>query len=216
MALSDIIGRLLEPLLRRIKEALGPFGKIFDILSKFWNNLTHVRENIQKLVDSIKGEIDAFRNFKEDVSFRTRVINLPKAIDRTQEFLQTIRSGWDSIVELWKELHTKLEPAGNPTEEAEQAIQDIEQSGFKDIIKKFPKLLKGAEKVLGFVVIIADALESILTVIEDLQKIVDTVKAIREEIETGSTIFLQNKNARKTLKLKAGGSIRIRVGSLHS
>lgn len=216
MALSDIIGRLLEPILRRIKEALGPFGKIFEIIGRFWTNLTHVRQNIQKLVDSIKGEIDAFKNFKEDISFRTRVINLPKAIDKTQEFIQQIRSGWDAIVDLWKELHAKLEPAGNPTEEAEQAIKDIQQSGFKDILEKFPKLLKGAEKVLGFVVIVADALESILNAIDDLQRIVDTVKALREEIETGSTIFLNNKNPRRTVKLKDGGSIRIRVGNLHS
>jgi len=208
---------LLQPLLNKVKAALGPFGRMFDILGSAWQRTVDLKTNVTKLVNSILAEIAAWRNFKEDIAFRTRVINLPNAIDKTQEFLAQIRSGWDAIVALWNDLRGKLDlGGGNPTEEAEQAIKDIENSGFRDFFAKFPNLLKGAEKVLGFVVILGDALTSLLDAIDDLQRIVDTVKAIREEVETGSTIFLQNKNPRRTLKLADGGSIKIRVGNLHS
>jgi hypothetical protein len=84
------------------------------------------------------------------------------------------------------------------------------------LLEKFPRLAKGLEKVLGFVALLADALESISSGIDDLQAILDTITAIREEVETGSTVFLQQKNSRKSLALRDGGSIKIRVGNLHS
>jgi hypothetical protein len=216
VALSDIIFRLAEPILAKIKEALGPFGKLFDLLGKFWQNLTNLFADIQTLVSSILSEIAAWKSFKESLSFRTRVINVKSAIDKTEEFWQQIVAAKDSVIDLWKQLRGKFETTGNPTEEAEQAIADIEGSGFKTILEKFPKLVKGAEKVLGFVAIVADALESIIAGVHDLQAIVDVLKGIREEIETGSTVFLQQKNARKIVKLDDGTSMKIRVGNLHS
>lgn len=216
MGFKEFLLRLLQPLIDKLKEALGPFGKIFAIVNKFWTRLTSLRQNVQKLVDTILGEIRAWKGFKEDIAFRTRVINLPKAIDKTKEFIDQLRSAWDAVIELWTDLKGKLEFGGNPTEEAEAAIKDLEASGFKDILSKFPRLLKGAEKVLGFVAIVADALSSILAAIDDLQRIADAVKALREEIETGSTVFLNNRNPRKTIKLADGGSMKIRVGNLHS
>jgi hypothetical protein len=216
VALSDIISRLVDPILDKIKEALGPFGKIFELLGKFWTNLTHLFTDIQNLVDSILFEIQAWRSFKESLSFRTRVINVKSAIEKTEEFWREIVRAKDAVIDLWKQLRGKLETTGNPAEEAEEAIADIEGSGFKTILEKFPKLLKGAEKVLGFVAIVADALESIISAVADLQAIVNVLKDIREEIETGATIFLSQKNARRTVTLTDGTTMKIRTGNLHS
>jgi hypothetical protein len=216
VALSDIISRLLDPILAKLKEALGPFGKLFDLLGKFWTNLSNLFGDIQKLVDSILFEIRAWRTFKESLSFRTRVINVKSAIDKTEEFWRQIVAAKDAVIDLWQQLKSKVEFGGNPTEEAEAAVKDIEASGFKTILEKFPRLLKGAEKALGFVAIVADALESIISAIHDLQAIVDVLKAIREEIETGSTVFLSQTNRRKTVTLSDGTTMKIRVGNLHS
>jgi hypothetical protein len=216
VALSDIVSQLLDPILAKLKQALGPFGKLFDLLGKFWKNLTSLFDDIQRLVSSILFEIQAWKTFKQSLSFRTRVINVKSAIDKTEEFWQQIVAAKDSVIDLWKQLRGKFETTGNPTEEAEQAIADIEGSGFKTILEKFPKLLKGAEKVLGFVAIVADALESIIAGVHDLQAIVDVLKGIREEIETGSTVFLSQTNRRKTVTLSDGTTMKIRVGNLHS
>jgi hypothetical protein len=216
VALSDIVGRLLDPILAKLKEALGPFGKLFDLLGKFWTNLSNLFGDIQKLVDSILFEIRAWRTFKESLSFRTRVINVKSAIDKTEEFWRQIVAAKDAVIDLWQQLKSKVEFGGNPTEEAEAAVKDIEASGFKTILEKFPRLLKGAEKALGFVAIVADALESIISAVHDLQAIVDVLKSIREEIETGSTVFLSQTNRRKTVTLSDGTTMKIRVGNLHS
>jgi hypothetical protein len=216
VALSDIVSRLVDPILAKLKQALGPFGKLFDLLGKFWHNITSLWADIETLVSSIQSEITAWKSFKESLSFRTKVINIKSAIDKTELFWQQIVAAKDAVVNLWQELRGKLETTGNPTEEAEQAIADIEQSGFKTILEKFPKLVKGAEKALGFVAIVADALESIISGVHDLQAIVDVLKSIREEIETGSTVFLQQKNPRKLVHLEDGTTMKIRVGQMHS
>lgn len=209
------LGDLFNPLLSALKRALGPFGKLFDLLSKFWTRITSLWKNISKLVDSITAEINEWRRFKTNVeSYRTGVISIPKAVDRARDTVDAIVAAKDAVVDLWQDLRGKFESTGNPTEEAEQAIKDIEGSGLRGILEKFPKLVRGAEKVLGFIAIVADALESILNAIDDLQKIVDAIKAVREEAE--DTVFLQQRNARKTVKLLDGGSMKIRVGSLHS
>lgn len=199
-----------------VKRVLGPFGKLFDLISHFWTNITSLWGNISTLVSSILSEIEAWRHFRTSIAVKFRVISIPAAIDQTEEFIGIMRGAWDAVVNLWNDLKGKFETGGNPTEEAENAIKDIEESGLKGILQKFPALAKGAEKVLGFVAIVTDALASIIDAVKDLQAIVDAVKAAREEIETANTIFLKQSNPRKTLKLKDGGSIRVRIGNLHS
>jgi hypothetical protein len=216
MALADILSPLIQPLLDAIKRLLGPFGKLLDIIGKFWTNLTTLGERTSKLFQSILAEITAWRNFKEDISFRTRVINVKRAIEKSQEFIDQLKLAWGAIKDLVQNLKGKFQTAGDPVGDAKAAVDDIESSGFKGILEKFPKLAKGLEKVLGFVALLADALESISSGIDDLQAILDTITAIREEVETGSTVFLGQTNARRTVKLADGGTIKIRVGNLHS
>ena len=212
MALID----LFNPLLDAVKRALGPFGKLFDLIGQFWTNLTTLGARVQKLFNSILAEIQAWRTFKESISFRTRVINVKSAFDKTQEFIDQFKAAWLAIKDLVQNLKGKFQTAGDPVGDAKAAIDDIEASGFKGILQKFPRLAKGLEKVLGFVALLADALESISSGIDDLQTILDTISALREEIETGSTVFLQQKNARKLVKLKDGSTMKIRLGNLHS
>ena len=212
MALTDIF----NPILAAIKRALGPFGKLFDLLGKFWENLKTVGARTQTLISSIISEINAWKNFKESISFRTRVINVKAAIDKSEEFIKQISAAWTAVKDLISNIKDKFQTAGDPVGDAKAAVDDIEGSGLKGLLEKFPKLAKGFEKLLGWVALLADTLETISSSIDDLQQILDTIKAIREEIETGSTIFLQQKNPRKTLKLDDGTPIKIRVGNLHS
>jgi phage-related protein len=213
MALFDT---LLTPILNAIKTLLGPFGKLFDILGRFWENLKTLGSRAQNLIASIIAEVNAWKNFKEDISFRTRVINVKKAIEQTQAFIDQLSAAWTAIKDLVQNIKTKFQTAGDPVGDAKAAVDDIESSGFKGLLEKFPKLAKGLEKVLGWVALIADTLETISNSIDDLQAILDTITAIREEVETGSTVFLQQKNPRKSLKLSDGSTIKIRVGQMHS
>jgi phage-related minor tail protein len=211
------LGDLFNPILAAIKRALGPFGKLFDLLGKFWDRLKKLPGRIDELVRLIRTEITEWRNFKEDIAFRTGVINIPKAVEKTRQLIEEVVNARDAVIDLFNQIKEKLQTTGgNPAQEAEDAIKDIESSGLRDILSKFPRLLKGAEKILGFIAVITDALETILDALDDLIKIVKAIRDLREEIEHGATIFLQQKNPRKALALKEGGSIKVRLGNLHS
>jgi hypothetical protein len=214
--IKQLIDRLLEPIISKIKAVFAPFGKLITFFTSFWSSIQQLGGKIQHLINLVLTEVDEWRNFRENIAFRTKVVSLPAAIDHVQEFVQMIRAAWNSVLELVKQLKGKFETTGNPTQEAEEAIADIEASGFKTIIEKFPKLFKGLEKLLGFVAILLDALESIITAVDDLTTIVEALKAIREDVETGGPLFLKQTNRRRVERLADGGSIKIRVGNLHS
>ena len=212
MALFDF----LSPLLDRIKKALGPLGKLWDKVVEAWNHITNIIADSQRLMDTITGEINAWKNFKEDIRFSSRVINLEKAITKTEELFQGIPDSWHAIQDLVKELKNKLNVTEPKPSEVEELEAEFEEGGISNLLKRFPALAKFFEKALGFVTLVVDALESIANAIGDLQIIADEAKRIRLEIEKLDTIFLQQNNQRKTLKLSDGKTIRIRVGSLHS
>lgn len=218
MALLDIVERLLQPLFDKLKQVLAPFNKLIGLVGRFFDNFKTAFNNGNALAGEVVNEINEWRNFRENINVKNRVISLPKAIEQTQALLDEIRNAWSAIADLAKQLKGEFEETsgGNPTEEAEQAIADIENSGFKGVIEKFPRLFKGLEKVLGFVAIAIDALEHIAAAINDLKAIVDAIRDIREEIETGSTIFLKSNNPRRIVHLDDGTSMKIRVGNLHS
>jgi hypothetical protein len=214
--MASLVETLLSPIIDALKKAFAPFAKLFDFLTHVWSNVTNLFTDVQTLVQSVIAEINAWRNFKENISFQNRLVSLPVAYEQTKAFILQIPAAWHAIVDLFNELKGKFETTGNPTEEAENALKDIEESGFKSILKQFPKLAKGLEKVVGFAAILADALESIITGVHDLQTIVDTLKGIREEIESAQTIFLKQSNPRRIVKLADGSTMKIRVGNLHS
>jgi hypothetical protein len=211
---SDVIDRLLQPILAKIKEVFAPFAKVVGFFTRFWDSITSLGGKVNHLIDLVLGEIDAWKNFKENIAFRTKLISIPVAIDHVQEFWQMIVAAWKAVLDLVEQVKSKA-GGETPSEEAEQAIKDIETSSFKGIVEKFPKLLKGLEKLLGFLAIILDALESIIAAVDDLTTILEALRALREDVESGGPLFLKQTNARKTLKLEDGSKIKIRVGSLH-
>jgi len=212
---SGIASRFLAPIVDRIKALLGPFGKLIDKLKETYDKLIHVFDAGQKLTDSVIAEIDGWKNFKSDIRFSQRVIQIERAVQKTKDLIEGIPESWKAIVDIFKTIKSQLTSESNPIEDAEAATEDIESSGVKTLLEKFPRLAKGLEKVLGALALVLTALEAIADTIHDLQTIVDELKAIRLEIEKLDTIFLSQSNKRKVLRLSNGSTIRVRVGKLH-
>jgi hypothetical protein len=198
-----------------IKSWLGPFGKLIDSLKQSYDKLIHIFDAAQKLTDTIVGEVDAWKNFKSDIRFAQRVIQIERAVQKTKDLIEGIPESWRSIVDIVKTFKAQF-AEGNPVEDTEAIVEDLESSsGIKSLLTKFPQLAKGLEKLLGVLALVIQALEAIAKTIDDLQTIVDELKAIRLEIEKLDTIFLSQSNKRKTLRLTNGKTIRIRLGKLH-
>ena len=213
MALADFLN--LSGILQRVKAFLGPFGKLFDSLKQSYDKLINIFDAAQKLTNSVVSEVNAWRNFKQDVRFAQRVVQLESAVQKTRDLIEGIPAAWRSIIDIVKQFKQSLSQETNPIEDAEAATADIESGGIKTLLEKFPALAKGLERVLGALALVLQALESIASVIDDLQTVIDEITRLRLEVEKLDTIFLSQSNKRKTLQLANGKSIRIRLGKLH-
>ena len=214
----SVLGKLLEPLISAVKSALGPFGKAFDIIAHFWKNLQLTWTKALALTRLVRDEIEAWKTFKEAVPFRTGVISIPAAIEKTQDLIREVLLAWHAIVNLANQIRSKFEEMGasDPAADAREAIADIEKSGFRDILSKFPQLLKGAERLLVWLGVIVEWVGLFQELTDDFTEIVRAEKAIREEVETGSTVFLSQANRRKVVTLEDGTKMKIRLGNLHA
>jgi hypothetical protein len=197
-----------------IKRFLGPFGKLIDQVKQLYDHVVGILDAAEKLKDSIVGEVVGWKNFKQDIRLKQRVVNIESAVQKTRDLIEGIPAAWRSIQDLIKQFKSQLQ-SENPVEDAEAAVEDVESSGFKALLEKFPQLAKILEKALGVGAILLQAAEAIANGIDDVQQIVDELKRLRLEIERLDTIFLQQANKRKRLKLEDGSTIRIRLGKLH-
>jgi len=192
-------------------------GKLVTKISDGVQHTLTLLDRIQTLVDSIKSEVSAFRNWKEDFQIKNKVINLPKAVERTRALVTEVRDAWTTILDIVKQVSETVKggDAAADAEEVAADMGDLSNVG-KSLLEKLPKLAKGLEKILGVVTLFVDALIQWSSIIDELQTIVDTVRDLREEIETGATIFLSQGNRRKTVVLEDGTRMKIRLGNLHS
>ena len=198
-----------------VKGFLGPLGKLWDKLTETFTHLTNIWSSANKLKDSVIEEINGWLNFKQDIRLKQRVVQLESAIEKTRELVQGIPAAWRSIQDLINQFKSQIEEP-NPIEEASSATEDIEAGGIKTLLTKFPALARAMEKALGFLALLVQALEAISNAIDDLQTIVDEFKRLRLELEKLDTLFLSQTNKRRTVKLADGGTVRFRVGHLHS
>ena len=171
------------------------FGKVKNLI----NHFVGVFGAGQHLFDSVRGEIDAWKNFKEDIRLRQRVVNLERAIQKTRELILGIPASWRAAVDLVSQAKKAI--SKDIVAEEVAAAAAIETAGLSEI-------------AVG-IGIIYQVISFVADVIQDLQTIVDELQRLRLEIERLDTIFLQQGNKRKTLRLADGKRIRIRVGGLH-
>jgi len=187
----------LDQLFNLLLQKFPVLQKLLDLGKKIIEHFTGTLQAGIHLFESFKSEIDAFKNFKEDFRFKQRVVNVERAITKIRDLIQGLFDAWKSIISLIKNLSFKLE-TGGAAEVAEAA------TGIGLPIA-----------VVNGIVIIVEVLDTIRNVIDSFQTIVDEITRVREFIEKGDTIFLQQRNKRKVIQLEDGRSIKIRVGKLH-
>jgi len=171
--------------------------RLLDLAKKIIEHFTGVFQAGVDLVTSAETEFGKWKNFKEDIRFRQRVVQVEKALTKAEEFFQEIIKAWKDIVSIIRGSALKLE-TGGAAEIAEAA------SGVGLPLA-----------VVNAIVIVVEVLDTIRNVIDTAQNIVNVVRDLRELIE-GDLIFLQQRNKRKSFKLEDGKTIRVRLGKLHA
>lgn len=196
-------------LLEKLAPILGPIKGLVSIFSKFRDTTVGTFEAGQQLFEEVLSEYNKIKTFKERPMWRNRVVSVPRVISNFQTLVAVPTMVFEAFRDLTMQLKGKLEPATFEPEELE---------GLEDLRGVFSKLgsrfAAAFEKVLGVLAIILDALVTVRATIDDLKKIVDAVKTVREDLENLDGLFLPQHNKRKTIQSDIG-PIRIRLGDLH-
>ena len=188
---------LLSGLLNKVKGFTTALSGIIDIVTRIKDHFFGTFDAGKELFDSIVGEIAEFKNWKENLGFKNRVINLNRAITKTSELIQGAFDAGRSVVDLVKSISLKVEVGG-----AAEVVEAASGIGL-------PVALVNAA------VLIVEVLDTIRRIIDDAQTIVDEVTRLRNAIENLDVVFLGQSNPRQTVALADGGNIKIRVGGLH-
>jgi methyl-accepting chemotaxis protein len=223
---SSILDRLLSPIIAAIEAFLSPILKpLKQLADTFTQVFTKVPETVGKAQDTVNEIFDIYdeiKNFTLQPAWRNRVVSVPRAIEN----IKRLAAVPQEILNVVKDLIKQVKESFGKFDERELA-QDIEGIGEADIaesseaISKFfgklgPKLAKIFEKILGVAAVILQVLQNVEQTIDDIKTVVDDLKEVLDDLNHLDGIFLPQNNPRRILQLEDGGSIKIRVGNLHS
>jgi hypothetical protein len=179
-----------------IKKIFADVVTVINDFTTVFTKITGIVGSVETLVQAVKDEVAGFKNFRQDLRIKSRVINLETAIQRTRDLILGIPASWRAVVDLFSQIKSAI--GKDVAAEEGAAILAVETAGLSEVVVGISILYQ-----------VASFVES---VISDLQTIVDEVKRLRLEIEKLDTIFLSQSNKRKSLKLADGSTIRIRTG----
>jgi hypothetical protein len=187
----------IDQLFNYVLNKFPAIRQLLDLGKKIIEHFTGVFQAGVNLFTSAQSEFDSWKHFKEDIRFKQRVIVVEQALKKVKQFTDEVISAWKEILSLIKNAGVKLE-TGGAAEIAEAA------TGIGLPIA-----------IVNAIVLIVEVLDTVRNLIDTAQDIVNVIKDVREFLQ-GDFLFLQQRNTRKVLKLEQGGSIKIRVGNLHS
>ena len=208
--LSDLTQGIENKILSLLSPILGPLKGIISIATKFRDNTTGILDAATSLIKEVEDEYSAIKNFKERPEWKNRVISVPHVINSVTELAKLPSIVIAAFKDLITQVRSKLQPAAVELEDVE-GLEDLRALG----LKLGSRIATIFEKVLGWVTLVLDALVTIRSAIDDLKTIVDAIRTVREDLENLDGLFLTQKNPRKSEQLLDGGTIKIRVGSLH-
>jgi phage-related protein len=222
VALLDTLeAKLLQVIKNFFAPVIGPLQKLWNILKGFFTALIDVVPETIQLVKSTIAEINAWRTFKEGISFKSGVINLQSVKDHIGDLVQELIDAWHALVDLFTSgFKLPLRGVQEAADAAEEVVTAIEEFGGKFGLREFlanlaTKLEKAGGKVLEILALIQAVAEEALKVVRELQTIVNAVRDVRTTFQTGEGLFLSQKNPRRVETLQDGTKIKIRVGNLH-
>ena len=221
-----LIQTLEDRLLAAIKEffrpVIEPLTRFWNIIKGFFTALIDVVPETIQLVKDIIAEVNAWRHFKQGISFKSGVINLQSVRDHIEDLIGEIIDAWSALRDLFtsgfKLPYKSIQEAVDAAEEVVTAFEDFGgRFGLREFLGKLgAKLERAGGKVFEVLALVQAVAEEALHVVRELAAIVKAIRDVRETFQTGEGLFLSQKNKRRTLKLADGSSIKIRVGNLHS
>jgi uncharacterized phage infection (PIP) family protein YhgE len=184
MGLGSSIGEYFHKLADGFKGGTTAIADIDGTIEKLFTTVDGIILNVQN-------EVTAFKNFQFNPHWKSRVINVPIAIDQTRTF----------VTDLADEVRDDFQQLTDDLRSVKQVFQQLKSQGT----------VSGLSDIINIVNEVNTFLEALQNGVEKFQSLVDMIRKIREEIEGLDSLFLQQGNRRRVVRDRSV----IRVGALH-
>jgi hypothetical protein len=164
--------------------------------------ITSIAKNIRRLATSFQVEARRVKNFKIDIKWKSRVINVPRAVDNFKSLIDELTHG----------IHDKILTLETPFLDFAAAVHlapPPPDPGVSRIASSFTELE-------NFITALNILVGDIDTAIENALALGALFDRVLQDIQHLEDLFLQQHNSRKIERLADGGSIKIRVGQLET
>lgn len=219
-----LLQQLEETLLQKLKSifepVISPLLKLWNIIKGFFTAVIDVIPETVTLVKDVIAEVNAWRHFKQGISFKTGVINLHSVRQHIEDLINELIDAWNSLKDLFtsgfKMPLRGVQEAADACEEVVTAFEDFfGKFGLKEGLSKLGSTLeKAGGKIFEILALIQAVAEEALKVVRELQSIVNAIRDVRLTFQTGEGLFLSQANRRKKIQLTDGSFRKIRLGKL--
>jgi hypothetical protein len=192
------ISQQLQRLFSSVTDAFVRFFEsLFQAEINVLDNAQRLHDNFLALKNNIPVQIKRVHDFKFDPHWKSRVINVPIAINQMKRLVEEVSTGWrDRLATFEDPLHEFV------------LIFKAEKSAAGDPNQQVSAVSKAAVKIDEIATLLAQLAKASDTLIE-IDRMFDDVLKFFQSLDQ---VFLQQGNSRKWLTEKR---VRIRVGKLH-
>ena len=191
-------GKNLWDELKSVLSAVTSFlSSFFDVWSVTTDDFAQIHSDFTELEQNVQAEIEKIKNFSLEPHLRTRVINVPKAIEAVHDFIDLIRD----------DLFGKLKDVVEPIHEL-VLIWQTEKAQLSDTMDK----PSGMARAASFLHSVETAVSQVRRAMDDAKDITQLALDITDKLNGLDLLFLQQGNPRVRVKK----TVSQRDGKLHA
>lgn len=213
------VDAIIAKFLAALDPFIGPVKGLVKLVLKFKDTFSSVVDGMESIISTTQDIVAEVRTFSIAPHVKSRVVNIPRAVEQLKEFWTSLQDLGTEFKKLWETL--KAAATGSESEELSAEADGIDEikQGLTKIGGKLGRLGEKALVWVGFILMI---FSSFTSTIDAVNAILSDILTIVQGLDHLDALFLQQNNKRKTLTIapsKDGTgptSINIRVGGLHS
>jgi len=190
-------GKNLWDELKSVLSAIGSFlSSFFDVWSVSTDDLSQIHTDFTELQQNVQTEVAKIKSFSLQPKFKTRVINVPKAVEAIHDIVELIRDN----------LFGALKDVVDPIHEL-VLIYQTEKAELQSSMDK----PNGLARASSFLHSVETAIHQVRVAMDAAKDVTELANEITDKLNGLDLIFLQQGNPRIRIK----GTISARDGKLH-
>ena len=94
--------------LEGLRKIVADVVTVINDFKNVFTKITGVVDSVFHLIQSVKDEIAGFKNFRQDLRFKSRVVNLESAITKTRDLILGIPATWRAVLDLFSQIKSAI------------------------------------------------------------------------------------------------------------